>query len=165
MTRQQRRALARKGVEMRTLLLRGDGPKTKLVLAGVGQVEAPLPGWRGWLLAILASAPVGPQGQSQGFNKELMGRRLRCLRVLRRLPEDATEVQFEDADMKEVAAAVTGFAFPFADDWAEDFITAVQAAGSDDKDWRVKMRAAAEWPRPTTPEDVVAEAEAAAQEA
>lgn len=156
---------------MRTLLLRGDDGPTFTARTDRGPVAVQEPPWLAFIVEALDCPPL--VGQHRLFTPAEMAKRLRVTKVIERGPragslarihEDGSALTLEDGDMKTLAAAVEGMPWARGTEWILDFIHAVQAAAADDKEWQVKMRAAAEWPKPPDPADAVAEAELAAKE-
>lgn len=112
---------------MKTLELRPKGPKYTVPTPTGEMVTLEEPPWRKLVLQVIDAPPLDVQGQPMGFTPDLMRKRIRLSTVLEKLPEDATELELEDADTTELVTALSHVRWNRVSQWMLDFSDAVIA--------------------------------------
>lgn len=127
MTRQRRRRLAQKGITVKTLELRPEGPEYTIpTLEGTTVTRKEQP-WSELVCNVANAPPVGPNGQPGGFDPQLMRKRLKIIKAVDHLSNGDLALELEDADATELAAALTGVRWMRMSQWIVDFCDAVEA--------------------------------------
>lgn len=126
MNRQKRRRLAQKGISVKTLELRPEGPEYEVPTPD-GPVTLKEPHWRMLLKQLVDTPPLDAQGRQMGFVPELMRKRIRLAKIVAKLTDDDMKVELEDSDADEFVSALAAARWNRVSEWLMDFTDAVNA--------------------------------------
>lgn len=115
---------------MKTLELRPEGPEYT-VPTKEGTITVKESPWRE-LVEMTANAPVmnARTGEQMPFTPDIMRKRLKLLKAVEDLPEDATELELEGDEEETLVAALPGVPWGRFSQWTLDYCDAVTALSS-----------------------------------